>query len=1408
MVAGSMGLKSISGDLAKAQRLQMQKYAAAQMEDVLQGKISQKEMAQNMLKRQQLYTQMQQNGRLYAMLAVQGSLKPMELASVLNNKNKSAQVQKQNIELVRQLQLLGVISAKEGEMILKGNRFGLAMNGIGKRLGSIFNFSNIATAALAAVGAIWASANEIYERNEQKGREAAQSAATAIKNVQDQIDAHGNKPLTSAYIGNLQDVLKQSHLYTTSMDDQINRATTLAQKYDVIKKSIEDAKFVQEHGNLVGNALSASKYGVYDHWWEYITGNRWSKNGGDWFSNQLFNEGIEDNIQDLREAEAAFNDLKRTGNATAEELKKAKEKVSKAWGEIATDDVPKMVRSITKDLQQTGKAWKNLASGAKHDFILAMNQVVEAAGVAGTQIGERLFAYMWIVRAHPNWLSDPKQLNHALAVYGRYYRNNFTKWQAPDAPAHSETNTKKNKNHADRYLKARQKEANAIQSYYETWNKWRNVEGDAAARERVANDNRFSEEFRKKYPNPESIAENYVKLANSIKATTDERKQYVQELKSKAAEKEGQIEYENAQRLNNIFKEQLDYLSKRYEWYERLAKVAGKEAAGAAVFGGIGGRNHSESYYALLKRAAAEQDFTDKDGRHYTTGEVMDMYDEDVLKKFGTMAQHVVKALKAERDKLDSSIIDSLEQGFSYYQDYNAEIDAINQKYDEQITRLKERNQLEKDNKDYISDETLQQQTTVLQQQKTRDTAAVNYKKLQKSDVYSRFFGATFLLSTKGAEFFAKTIKNRVTEAFDAGAISADEYASKINEINEQLNSIKNRRSALFTYLTEGFDGLINQQKEDGQSEIKRAATMREEANRLIKQGEATPGQEGVNLKTQGESMLADAKNIEAGGQAMVDGANNAANTVAIIDKIVNGINDNVQKLKALMDDIADTIETFAGSDHADNFRNSKGYAFVSGFSNASQGATDAWNSLKSGNIMGVLEGGYRSIIGWATPWAKRHDAKLDKQIQTAERTNKLIDSMRSSIERRLQNSLGGVYGYSSQKRDIQKIKDGLDNYSLAKTGAKYGRNTVAQSAGLGVVGGAAAGLGTAVGLGAIGGAMGGLGAGVGAGAALGSVAGPIGAAIGAVLGGVLGGLFGHGKKKYKTNYSEDTYQAMVKADQTQAYYDQMYASYRMQKDNLEAQMKAEQKKKSKDKDKIADYKSQIEELDDKIQTFATDMAKSLYDIDLKSWAKELTDAVVSAWAAGENAVDAYKDKVKDLMRTLATNIISQKIMEMAFEKSGIEDFIAKEMDAKSGKLDDDDIVAIANMLDTIGDSTIPSIVDLMEKLKDKGWDLSDTDSSSMSSSIKGITENTADILAAYLNAIRADVSVIRQLEGLYVPQINITIQAQLQQQIMIAQNTLRSADAAESMRSALSDVLAILNASKNSSKPLTVRIQ
>lgn len=256
---------------------------------------------------------------------------------------------------------------------------------------------------------------------------------------------------------------------------------------------------------------------------------------------------------------------------------------------------------------------------------------------------------------------------------------------------------------------------------------------------------------------------------------------------------------------------------------------------------------------------------------------------------------------------------------------------------------------------------------------------------------------------------------------------------------------------------------------------------------------------------------------------------------------------------------------------------------------------------------------------------------------------------------------------------------------------------------------------------------------------------------------------------KNKSRYSEQTAEQVEKSLQNKdSNFDAQLASLMIQRDELQKQRDSENKKKKKDKNAISDYDAQIEEANQQISEFAQAWAKTIYSIDLKDWASQLTDAIVEAWQKGEDAVDAYEDKVKELMNSLTKNILSQKILEVALKPTLVN--LENKLKANGGKLEAEDVLSITDSLIDAEGNAIDSIVSILDSLKEKGLDLSENGSLSTSNTIKGITEETADLLASYINAIRLDVSVNRANLAIVVeavkllPNLNVIAQSQLTQ--------------------------------------------
>lgn len=254
----------------------------------------------------------------------------------------------------------------------------------------------------------------------------------------------------------------------------------------------------------------------------------------------------------------------------------------------------------------------------------------------------------------------------------------------------------------------------------------------------------------------------------------------------------------------------------------------------------------------------------------------------------------------------------------------------------------------------------------------------------------------------------------------------------------------------------------------------------------------------------------------------------------------------------------------------------------------------------------------------------------------------------------------------------------------------------------------------------------------------------------------------------------------------------------------LEKQRQAEIDKKKTDKSVVADYDKQIEEMKIAIQDFAIEAANAVYGIDLNDWAEQLGDTLVDAFARGEDAGEAFDKKVGDILRSISSKMISQDILAPMF--GDLRNFLFGEngMGGAFGadfKLDASEVAAMKTYLDKIKNEGIPAAEELFNAINEAtGGILNDTDTakSGLSAGIQGITENTADTLASYLNAIRADVSLQTydywaRLLNDSLPQISVIAQSQLDCQRQIAENTLRNAVAAEAIVKSNDDISRLL---------------
>lgn len=216
------------------------------------------------------------------------------------------------------------------------------------------------------------------------------------------------------------------------------------------------------------------------------------------------------------------------------------------------------------------------------------------------------------------------------------------------------------------------------------------------------------------------------------------------------------------------------------------------------------------------------------------------------------------------------------------------------------------------------------------------------------------------------------------------------------------------------------------------------------------------------------------------------------------------------------------------------------------------------------------------------------------------------------------------------------------------------------------------------------------------------------------------------------------------------------------QQAHLKASWEAEISKKHTDWGRVDDFKEQYAELGRQIEDLIDEISNDLLQTNAKDFANELGDALVEAFGKGEDAAKAMETTVNSVLKNLVLNQLKKNFLETQLQ--GALDQLEKDMGYWSGDnfifdgLSDEEI---ARFKASVGAATanFNNAMQLYEDLfKEMGLD--DTDES-LTGAVKGVSEETANILAGQMNAIR-----INQLDMAAI------MRQQLQQLNQIAVNT------------------------------------
>lgn len=824
--------------------------------------------------------------------------------------------------------------------------------------------------------------------------------------------------------------------------------------------------------------------------------------------------------------------------------------------------------------------------------------------------------------------------------------------------------TKETQNTKDPIAEQWEARTDLIDKAVSSYEKWRKIEGEEAASQRVKGISEFAPIFDKSGVNLD--LKDPSRAYKYIQGQLDRSKEKQEDLYISLGVKIDKAGIDSAKKeVDDALKEIEKYVSQtgeKWDLYKKLFNASGNKSLSMNI--AFGGEVSFKSVVDDLRNQLSKA--LENTESKFSVTDVLAMKEDDVKKQFGEgVILKLYQSINEESKKMRSESLENLLGMIEDYKDYAQRIKDIERNLQKDLADIEsQRGQLGEEATDRL----------IAQRKKkaSEDAASTKFEQFKSSEDWAKTFDDLDRLSSAT---LSRLIKN--LEEFK----NTTGQSLKVNEFKELVNVLKKLRDESesrnpFKTLSDGI-----KEYAEATEKLKKA---QKELGFIQDGGEVTTGVSetshtgtkktdgGLSYQAKVVDKLTPKLKTLADAEKEVTDAQDKQNEAS--DKVQVGFGDIVDMANLLIGTLGDLGSAFdaLGNDNIGDTLSTVQEVAGGSLNTAQSGAT-LFAGISSGNPMAIMQGatgivsGITGIIGSI---AKAHDKKLDKAIQRSQLEVKKLSNDYKNLQSVIERQLGAV---------------------------------------------------------------------------------------------------------------------------TQSQSKEMIANLQKQQEEVQKQMEAEQDKKDSDASKIEDYKQQYIELGEQIKYFYEDLASEQFGIDLKGWSDQISEALVNAFANGEDAAKAFDDTVADIMRNVIKEMISLNVIKPAMDK--LRDYLFGDKgiftDSSAGgtNLTEQEAAGLMQQLGslrgTISDSK--KIWDYLNAAAKKmGISLEETNASNtLSKGIQeNITEETANILASYINGIRADVSVKRALLEKWgneiLPKYNVIAEQQLTQLRAIANNTLRSAQNTE----------------------------
>lgn len=870
--------------------------------------------------------------------------------------------------------------------------------------------------------------------------------------------------------------------------------------------------------------------------------------------------------------------------------------------------------------------------------------------------------------------------------------------------------TKETQNTKDPIAEQWKDRADLISKALSLYDKWKKIEGEEAASQRVKGVSEFAPIFDKNGVNLDLSDPS--KTYQYIQDQLDQSKGKQMELYLSLGVKKENINYDNVKKgVDDALKEIERYISQageKWDLYKKLFEATGNKSLSMNI--AFGGSVSFNSFVEDLQNQLSEA--LKKNGSNLSLSDILGMDEEAVKSKFGdNEILKLYQTIKEESKKLKAENFDNLLQMINDYKDYSAKIEEIERKRQKAISELE-------NNRGSIGNEMADNLIKEVNKRAEKEKSSVLFDQFKESSDWVRIFDDLDRVSTA-------TLDDMISKV--------EEFAKKqglsIEDTKELVEALRKLRGELTE--RNPFKALV-----DSFNTIKDA---RNKLNSLRSSGAP---------KEQIDAAENELKAAYSDQSAAIQGVIGKFDALANAADFLGGVFENLGVGSGLSD-----IAGIMGG----------------GLQGASQGMGIATSLFgKSAGPWGAAAGAALSLISGI---AQIHDKSLERSIQRSKQRVKEMQSAYDQLGNSIEKSLGGDESIQRAISLYEQLEEQAKRAGSSLTESYRMQFEALKDGGINYV-----------------------------------------EELRKRINKDLSSPFRAMTHRFDIQVNTEALQALEKVgagkeldNSILKQYQAQYIGLVAQRAEIEGQLRDEEDKKKSDSSKIQDYKDQLAELNEQIAYFVEDLTKELYGIDFQDWAGQISNALVEAFANGEDAAKAFDNVVNNIMKSVANNILKNMVIQPMFEKLQDKLFGENGIFKEFTDIQDNGVIAaeaIKNFFDNEGKAMIEASQSFLEAFdKATGGAITSTgDSSSSGMSKSGIqaSEETMNLTNSYLNGIRLDVSVKRALlEKIgndILPKYNVLAEAQLTQLRAIADNTLRSAKNTEDNVAVLQEVRDMFN--------------